>query len=258
MNYSNSELIEFITLKSYWTRYSPGVLVNSYSAYKQSYLYSKLYPDDKIDPEPEDGELSMKSGRSPAGRDAKKIKSGQNQQITQAFFAILDVILTSIHEPVLVLDAEFKVVRANHAFLRTFDVNADEVKGVTIYDLGNRQWDIPKLRELLENILPENSKFDNFELEHNFGALGHKILHLNAKWIFRDNNQTQFIFLAIADVTDREYNRRGLEQLVEKTVGRPHRGKGRGGKQKTDSRNVPARNKKTERPAGGRKSLSAG
>ncbi len=91
-------------------------------------------------------------------------------------------------------------------------------KGVTIYDLGNRQWDIPKLRELLENILPENSKYDDFELEHNFGTLGHKILHLNAKWIFRDNNQTQLIFLAIADVTDLEYNRRGLEQLVEKRL----------------------------------------
>ncbi len=116
------------------------------------------------------------------------------------------------------LDAEFRVMRANHAFLRTFDVNADEVEGVTIYDLGDRQWDIPKLRELLENILPKNSKFDNFELEHDFGTLGHKILHLNANWIFRDNNQAQFIFLAIADVTELEYNRRGLEQLVEKRL----------------------------------------
>ncbi|TKB25890.1 PAS domain-containing protein [Desulfopila sp. IMCC35006] len=160
----------------------------------------------------------MKSARSPLGREAKKINPELNQQITPAFLAILDVILTSIHEPVLVLDAEFKVMRANHAFFRTFHVNADEVEGVTIYDLGNRQWDIPRLRELLENILPENSKFDNFELEHNFESLGHKILHLNAKWILSDNNQTQLIFLAIADVTELEYNRRGLEQLVEKRL----------------------------------------
>jgi transcriptional regulator with GAF, ATPase, and Fis domain len=55
-------------------------------------------------------------------------------------------------------------------------------------------------------------------LEHNFGALGYKILHLNARWIFRDNNQTKLIFLTIADVTDLEYNRRGLEQLVEKRL----------------------------------------
>ena len=160
----------------------------------------------------------MKSDRSPALHDGKKTMPGQNQQITPAFFDVLDAILTSIHEPVVVLNAELKVMRANHAFFQTFNVNADEVEGIIIYDLGNRQWDIPKLRELLENILPENSKFDNFELEHNFGDLGHKILHLNAKWIHRDCNQTQLIFLAIADVTDFEYNRRGLEQLVEKRL----------------------------------------
>ena len=151
-------------------------------------------------------------------RDTKKIKSVKDQQITQSFLAVLDVILTSIHEPVLVLGADLKVIRANHAFYRTFQVNADEVEGVTIYDLGNRQWDIPRLRELLENILPENSKFDDFELEHKFGALGHKILHLNAKWIFKDENQPKFIFLAIADVTELEYNRRGLEQMAEKRL----------------------------------------
>ncbi len=71
----------------------------------------------------------MKNGRSPAGRDAKEYNPGQNQQITSSFFDVLDVILTSIHEPVLVLDAELKVMRANHAFFRTFHVNADEVEG---------------------------------------------------------------------------------------------------------------------------------
>ena len=102
----------------------------------------------------------MMSNRSPAIGDAK--------EITPSFLGVLDVILTSIHDSVVVLDAELKVVRANHAFYRTFHVNAGEVEGVTIYDLGNRQWDIPRLRELLENILPENSKYDDFELEHHF------------------------------------------------------------------------------------------
>ncbi len=152
----------------------------------------------------------MERDRSPATGDAKKI--------TQSFLGILDVILTSIHESVVILDADSKVVRANHAFYRTFHTSADEVEGVTICDLGNRQWDIPRLRELLENTLPENSKFDEFELEHKFEDLGHKVLHLNARWIFRDANQPKFIFLAIADVTELEYNRRGLEQLVEKRL----------------------------------------
>ncbi len=158
----------------------------------------------------------MESERSPAMGEENTIKPGQNQQIAPAFFAILDVILSSIHKPVLVLDAELKVMRANHAFYRTFQVDADEAEGMTIYDLGDRQWDIPRLRELLENILPENSKYDDFELEQEFGTMGHKILHLNARWIFRKENQTQRIFLAIADVTDRENNRKGLERLVEK------------------------------------------
>ncbi len=177
-----------------------------------------MYPEDKVDPETEGGELLMKSDRSPVTGDAKRISPGRYQQITPSFLGCLDVILPSIHESVVVLDADLKVVQANHAFYRTFHVNADEAKGMLIYDLGNRQWDIPRLRELLENILPENSKFDDFELEHNFGTLGNKILHLNARWIFREDNQTQFIFLAIADVTDRVFNRRGLEQLVEKRL----------------------------------------
>ena len=183
-----------------------------------AFISPTFYPDDRIDPKTEGRENPMKSDRSLTMRDTKKIKSVKDQQITQSFLAVLDVILTSIHEPVLVLGADLKVIRANHAFYRTFQVNADEVEGVTIYDLGNRQWDIPRLRELLENILPENSKFDDFELEHKFGALGHKILHLNAKWIFKDENQPKFIFLAIADVTELEYNRRGLEQMAEKRL----------------------------------------
>ncbi len=161
----------------------------------------------------------MKSARSPARDETKKIKPAKDQpQVTQSFLTILDVILASIHEPVLVLDVDLKVARANHAFYRTFHVKADEVEGAIIYDIANRQWDIPKLREFLENILPENSKFDDFELEHEFEGLGYKILQLNARWISRDENQTQFIFLAITDVTDLEYNLRGLEQLVEKRL----------------------------------------
>jgi chemotaxis protein methyltransferase CheR len=169
-----------------------------------------MYPIDKADLEPKVGELPMKSKRSSATGDAKTI--------TQSFFDILDVVLTSIHESVVLLNADLKVVRANHAFYRTFYLNAEEVEGARMYDLGNRQWDIPRLKELLENILPENSKYDDFEVDHDFGTLGHKILHLNAKWIFSDDDQTRFIILAIADVTDLEYNRRGLEQLVEKRL----------------------------------------
>ncbi len=75
----------------------------------------------------------------------------------KAFLNIFDNILSSIREPLIVLDSALKVVTANRSFYRTFDVKPGETEGVLIYDLGNRQWDIPRLRELLEDILPHNT-----------------------------------------------------------------------------------------------------
>jgi chemotaxis protein methyltransferase CheR len=88
-------------------------------------------------------------------------------------------ILESVREPLVVLDSDYKVVKANHSFYRTFNVKPEETEGILIYDLGNRQWDIPRLRELLEDILPENSFFYDYEVEHNFAAIGRKIMHLS-------------------------------------------------------------------------------
>jgi hypothetical protein len=87
---------------------------------------------------------------------------------------------------------------------------------VLIYDLGNRQWDIPQLRELLEDILPQNTNFNDFEVEHHFETIGPKIMHLNARRIYTEENQTQLILLAIEDVTEREDYKRNLEDIVEK------------------------------------------
>ncbi|MFO7839786.1 MAG: sigma 54-interacting transcriptional regulator, partial [Desulfosalsimonadaceae bacterium] len=118
--------------------------------------------------------------------------------------------------PLVVLDSELKVVKANPSFYQVFGVQPDKTEGVLIYDLGNRQWDIPQLRELLEDILPQNSLFHDFEVEHNFETIGRKIMHLNARRIYRKASQTQLIMLAIEDVTDRVNYRRNLEELVEK------------------------------------------
>ncbi|MBI5551766.1 MAG: sigma 54-interacting transcriptional regulator [Desulfobacterales bacterium] len=125
-------------------------------------------------------------------------------------------ILGSVREPLMVLDSDLNVVKANPSFYRTFDADPEQTEGLSIYDLGNRQWDIPKLRELLEEILPQNSIFNDFEVEHTFETIGPKIMHLNARRIYREPNQTQFILLAIEDVTEREYYKRHLEEIVEK------------------------------------------
>jgi len=134
----------------------------------------------------------------------------------QVFMEIFDNILGSVREPLVVLDPDLKVVKANHSFYRTFKVKLEETEGVLIYDLGNRQWDIPKLRELLEDILPQNSQFNDFKVEHKFETIGLKIMHLNARRIYREFNSTRLILLAIEDVTEREYYKRHLEELVEK------------------------------------------
>ncbi len=132
------------------------------------------------------------------------------------FVEVFDNIMGSIREPLVVLDSDLKVVKANHSFYQTFNIKPDETEGILIYDLGNRQWNIPKLRELLEDILPENSVFNDFEVEHNFETIGRKIMHLNARRIYTKSNQTQLILLAIEDVTDRENYKRNLEELVKK------------------------------------------
>jgi len=136
--------------------------------------------------------------------------------MVQPYLEVFDNIIDSIREPLVVLDSDLKVVKANHSFYKTFDIKPDETEGVLIYDLGNRQWNIPKLRELLENILPENTVFNDFEVEHNFKAIGQKIMHLNARRIYTKSNQTQLILLAIEDVTNREYYKRNLQEAVKK------------------------------------------
>ncbi len=133
-----------------------------------------------------------------------------------AFVEIFNHLLGSIREPLVMLDSDLKVVRANPSFYDTFSVDPEQTEGTLIYDLGNRQWDIPRLRELLEDILPQNTLFHDFEVEHTFETIGRKIMHLNARRIYEEDNQTQLILLAIEDVTEREYYKRHLEEIVEK------------------------------------------
>ena len=143
-------------------------------------------------------------------------KSGYDTRRLKTFIKVFDDILGSVRESLLVLDSDLKVVKANTAFYQTFNVKPHETEGVLIYDLGNRQWNIPQLKELLEDILPQNTLFNDFEVETNFETIGHKIMHLNARRIYRKKSQTQLILLAIEDVTEREYYKRHLEKIVEK------------------------------------------
>jgi diguanylate cyclase (GGDEF)-like protein/PAS domain S-box-containing protein len=113
-------------------------------------------------------------------------------------------IVETVREPLVVLNAELKILTANHSFYMTFKVTPEATIGKFIYDLGNRQWDIPKLRVLFEDILPLETVFNGYEVEHDFPAIGRKIIRLNAREIFRENIGSHIILLAMEDITDRK------------------------------------------------------
>ncbi len=136
--------------------------------------------------------------------------------VDKPFLPTFTDVFGAVREPLVVLDATLRVVKANSAFYRLFEVEPQETEGLVIYNLGSRQWDIPKLRELLETILPKNQEFKDFEVEHTFEDIGLKIMHLNARRICNENDDNQLILMAIEDVTERECSKRHLDDIVRK------------------------------------------
>ena len=111
-------------------------------------------------------------------------------------------IIDTVREPLIVLDQDLRVVTASRSFYEFFKVKPDETEGQLIYNLGNDQWDIPKLRELLETILPQKTTFDNYEVEHDFVTIGKRVMLLNARQIKRALGKEHIILLAIEDITE--------------------------------------------------------
>ena len=105
-------------------------------------------------------------------------------------------IVDTVREPLVVLDNALKVVVASRSFYRRFRVAPEETVGRPIYELGNHQWDIPKLRELLETVLPRDRSFDDFLVEHTFPTIGWKRMHLNARRVVNTTGDTKLILLA--------------------------------------------------------------
>lgn len=119
----------------------------------------------------------------------------------------IKTVVDVVHEPVLILDKHFCVMSANEPFYRTFQVERKDTEGKLVYKLGNGQWNIPALRELLEEILPNNTFFNGFEVAHAFPAIGRKVMMLNARQIQYEHgaeaeNFPPIILLAIEDVTE--------------------------------------------------------
>jgi two-component system, chemotaxis family, CheB/CheR fusion protein len=110
-------------------------------------------------------------------------------------------IVETVRQPLVVLDAQMRVLQANHAFYQTFAVDPKLTEQSVFFDLGNGQWNIPQLRELLWKILSENSRVQDFEVKHNFPGIGKRTMLVSARRIFHLGIGTDTVLLAIEDVS---------------------------------------------------------
>lgn len=112
-----------------------------------------------------------------------------------------NAIISTLHEPLLVLDKDFCIKTSNDSFFRTFGIKKEEMEGRTLFDLEDGEWNILSLRELLEHIIPKNSSFINFKLTHSFPRIGEKVFLLNANRIIQKSHGEQLILLSFNDIT---------------------------------------------------------
>ncbi len=124
-------------------------------------------------------------------------------QLAEQAHAFAESIVETVREPLLVLDADLRVLSVNEAFSSTFQVQKAETIGKPLYQLGNGQWNIPALRTLLEEILPEHTAVRDYTVTHDFEYIGRRVMRLNAQELRQINGQPRMILLAIEDVTER-------------------------------------------------------
>ena len=143
------------------------------------------------------------------------LSEGTNGNVPAAQRLLLDIIDT-VREPLLVLDPEFRITQANRAFYRTFRVEPQDMIGEVLFALGDGQWDIAPLREMLRNKLIVEPHLQDFEVDHVFPGIGRKIMLLNARLVSHGPGLPRIILLAIEDVTEvRLTDRRLAEQRRE-------------------------------------------
>ena len=138
-----------------------------------------------------------------------------------------EAIVNTVREPLVVLDQDLRVVAASRSFYRTFKIDPDETEGKLLYELGDGEWDIPKLRSLLEKILPadgaiEAGAIEAYEVEHEFPGIGRRTMCLNARKVFYEAGARANILLGIEDITERLHlgARKGRSVAAERHVAR--------------------------------------
>ena len=139
-----------------------------------------------------------------------------------------EAIVDTVREPLIVLDDALRVVVASRSFYRAFGTTPRETEGFPLSELGNGQWDIPGLRELLAEVIPNHTTIEAYEVEHEFPTIGRRVMLLNARKVFYEGNNSTSLLVAIEDVTDRRTLEREKDKILrEKDVSAgekiPHR-----------------------------------
>jgi len=129
--------------------------------------------------------------------------------------ALAHAIVDTVREPIVVLDQELRVIVASRSFYRTFKVTPEGTEGKHLYELGDGEWDIPKLRMLLGKIIPEHGTMEDYEVEHEFPKLGHRTMALNARQVFYKGGAETTILLGIEDVTEKRILEREKDDLLQ-------------------------------------------
>jgi two-component system CheB/CheR fusion protein len=132
------------------------------------------------------------------------------KQEVQAAREFAESIVATVRAPLLVLTPDLRVRSATASFYRTYQASPEETVDRPIYELRNRQWDIPQLRRLLDEVLPADKQFDEFQVEHEFETIGRRTMLLNARRL----EAAQLILLAIEDITERKRSEDHKELLA--------------------------------------------
>jgi two-component sensor histidine kinase len=125
-----------------------------------------------------------------------------------------EAIVDTVREPLIVLDEDLRVVVASRSFYRAFAAGREDTDGRLLYELGNGQWNIPALRRLLEEIIPQHTTIEEFEVEHDFPTLGRRTMLLNARKVFYEGNNSTSLLVAIEDVTERRSLEHEKDELL--------------------------------------------
>jgi diguanylate cyclase (GGDEF)-like protein len=112
-------------------------------------------------------------------------------------------VVQAVRQAILILSPDLRVIWANRSFYRTFQVEPGETTGKLVFELGNRQWDIPRLRRLLIEVLPGSADFQDFEVEHDFSGIGRRTMLLGAKKLNTEINKPGMILVEVEDITER-------------------------------------------------------